>query len=60
MTLLAENKATAFLPQAFLANLGATPRAGLEDICDRVTFRADIAHSSKVAFVKVCTHRIHS
>jgi len=59
-TLLTENKAIAFLPQAILTNLGATLWARLEDISDLATFRADIAHSCKVAFVKVSTHRMHS
>jgi len=48
----------ACLLQTLLTNLGATPRARLEDMCDLATFCADIAHFLKVAFVKVFTHRI--
>ena len=59
-TLLTEDKAMAFFPQTILTNLGAPLWARLEDIADLATFRADIAHSCKVAFVKVSTHRIHS
>jgi len=59
-TLLTENKAIAFLPQTILTNLGTTLWARLEDIGDLATFRADIAQSFKVAFLKVFTHRTHS
>jgi len=57
-TLLTENKAIASLPQAILTNLGATLWARLEDISDLATFRADIAHSCKVAFL-ISTHHTH-
>jgi len=50
----------AFLLQTILTNLGAALRARLQDILSLATFGANIAHTYKVAFVKIFAHCTHS